>query len=235
MLMETITEILARWGGSLPVSVDVGGLLARSAISHKWKATYRSLVIREALIWRMHDLGQQIVSLSEQGYFLGARILLRSALETLAILIYLNQKTQSVVEGKLSFFEFDEITMKLLMGSRNNSTSQGAINILTVLGKAEKAHPGLAALHERLSESAHPNYDGVLYGYCDTNPEEYKTSFESKWAGNFGAEQEPATSFVLSVFEYEYNEAWPKAWEALEGWLEKHDEELEAQRIASNN
>lgn len=230
--MKEFEKQLSRWSTSLPESVDVGGLLSRSAVAHKWKAPCRSIVIREALLWRMYDLGQQILLLSSNQHFLGARILLRSAIETLAILIYLNQKTQSVVDGELSFFELDEITMQLLMGSRNNATSKTAINILTILAKANKVHDGLVELHERLSESAHPNYDGVLYGFSSTNYEEFATTFENKWAANFGAEQEPATMFAFAVFEYEYNESWPKFWERLESWLKTNDEELESQRIA---
>jgi hypothetical protein len=235
MKMETNAQLLARWKSALPVSVDVGGLISRNAVAHKWKAPFRSLVVREALIWRMHDLGEQIEILSERQYYLGARVLLRSALETLAILIYLNQKMNAVVNGELSFFKFDDVTKKLLMGSRNESTPETTVNILTVLQKAERAHEGIVALHERLSESAHPNYDGVLYGYSNSNPAEYETTFESNWIRNFGVEQEPATEFVLHIFEYEYNEIWPAEFEALEAWLVENDDELEAQRNASNN
>jgi hypothetical protein len=228
--MKEFEKQLARWSVSLPKSIDVGGLFSRSAVAHKWKAPFRSIVIREALLWRMYDLGQQILLLSRKQHILGARILLRSAIETLAILIYLNQKTQSVLDGELSFFAFDEITMQLLMGSRNNVTSKAAINILTILTKADKVHNGLVELHERLSESAHPNYDGVLYGFSTTNYEKFVTTFENKWADNFGAEQEPATMFAFAVFEYEYNESWPRLWEELERWLKTNDEELETFR-----
>lgn len=231
--MKDLEEQLSRWHDSLPTSVDVGGLFSRNNVVHKWKAPFRSLVIREALFWRMHDLGQQILLLSFQQHFLGARILLRSAIETLAIIIYLNQKTQSVLDAELSYFEFDEITIQLLMGSRNNATAKTAINILTILQKADKTHHGLVELHERLSESAHPNYDGVLYGYSELNAEEFLTTFENKWAANFGAEQEPATSFAFEVFEHEYNHAWPRLWEELELWLMANDDTLELQRKVS--
>ncbi|MFM2085032.1 MAG: hypothetical protein RLY95_1850 [Pseudomonadota bacterium] len=163
--METPSELLARWANSKCKNISVGGLLARCPIAHKWKSPYRSLVIRETLFWRMHDLGQQAHLLFSNGHLLGARILLRSALETLGILIYLNQRTNAVISGSFSFFEFSRLTMHLMLGSRNNSTSHPAINILTILQKAEKSHSGLVSLHERLSESAHPNFDGVLYTY----------------------------------------------------------------------
>lgn len=228
--MEEIAQRLENWENSLCPSVNVGGLIARSKTAHKWQATYRSLVVREALFWRMHDLGVQVLYLSKEQHFLGARILLRSALETLALLIYLNQKTEDVVEGKLDFFEFEQITTQLLLGSRNEATSKQSVNILTAIKRADKVHEGLSKLHERLSESAHPNYDGVTYGYSKSNPKEFETVFRSNWVENFGPEQESATAYVLAVFEHEYNEAWPAAWERLEHWLEENDAELEARR-----
>jgi hypothetical protein len=222
MLMGEIEKQLANWGNSLCPSVNVGELLARSETVHKWKATYRSLVVREALMWRMHDLGLQTVSLTKQQHYLGARILLRSALETLAILIYLNQKTEDVVDGNLEFFDFEEVTMQLLMGSRNEATSKHSVNILTALQRADKVHDGLVQMHESLSESAHPNYDGVMYGYSKSNPQEFETAFCNNWIENFATEQEPATAYVLALFEHQYNEVWPSNWERLEGWLEEN-------------
>jgi hypothetical protein len=230
--MEDVRTQLERWGQSLCKDVSVGGLYARCKIAHKWKAPFRSTVVREALLWRMHDLGKQILLLMDTQHILGARILLRSAIETLAVLIYLNQKTESVISGKLSFFEFDEITKQLLMGSKNNATNTAAVNILTVLGHADKVHPGLSRMHTHLSESAHPNYDGVLYGYSSTNPEEFETSFQNNWLQSFGAEQEPATAFVFLVFEIEYNETWSQLMVKLEEWLRENDADLEKQRAS---
>jgi hypothetical protein len=178
----------------------------------------------------MHDLGQQTLLLTEHNHILGARILLRSAIETLGLLIYLNQKTQAVLSGALSFFAFDEITKQLLMGSKNGVTSQAAVNILTVLGQAEKAHPGLVSMHQHLSESAHPNYDGVLYGYSSTDPDKYETHFVNNWLEFFGGEQESATAYVFAVFEHEYDDIWHRQMTQLENWLRSHNDSLEAQR-----
>jgi hypothetical protein len=178
----------------------------------------------------MHDLGQQIVLLAKHNHILGARILHRSAIETLAILIYLNQKTSSVIAGALSLFDFDKVTDKLLLGSKNGATSQVAVNILTVLEKAEKSYPGLVEMHQRLSESAHPNFDGVLYGYSSSDPQKHETHFHNRWVELFGQEQEPGTAFIFAVFEEEYNETWRTLMLSLEQWLKDNDAELERQR-----
>lgn len=228
--MEEVREQLERWSQSLCKDISVGGLMARCKIAHKWIAPFRSFVVREALLWRMQNLGQQILLLTQHQHILGARILLRSAIETLAVLIYLNQKTKAVLSGQLSFFEFDEITKQLLMGSKNGATSVAAVNILTALEKADKSHPGLFSMHKHLSESAHPNYDGVLYGYSSSDPKEYEIHFHNRWLKSFGAEQEPAMTFVFAVFEIEYNETWHQSMTDLEVWLRDNDAILEQQR-----
>ncbi len=178
----------------------------------------------------MHDLGEQAFTLYDNQQILGARILLRSAIETLALLIYLNQKINSVIDESLSFFEFDKITMQLLMGSKNSATDIVAVNILTVLEKAEKEYPGLLEMHRRLSESAHPNFDGVVYGYSSSDPINYETNFHNRWFELYGTGHEPITDIVFAVFEDEYNEVCPKLVENLESWLRENDAMLEQQK-----
>lgn len=185
-------------------------------------------ILRETLLWRMEDLARQSVLLSDHGHILGARILLRSAIETLALLIYINQKMKAVLAGSLSFFDLDEATKQLLLGSKNGATEKQAVNILTVLSHAERDHEGLVEMHQHLSESAHPNYQGVMLGYSSTNPQEHETKFQNNWLRYFGKEQQPGAAFVMGVFEHEYNNVWPDLFSKLEDWLRSHDSELEA-------
>ena len=231
--LEDIHVTLERWNQSLCRSIAVGGFISCCPIAHKWKAPYRMAVLRETLMWRMEDLARQSVLPADNGHILGARILLRSAIETLALLIYTNQKMKAVLAGTFSFFALDEVTKQLLLGSKNGVTEQQAVNILTVLGHAEKDHEGLVEMHQHLSENAHPNYDGVTLGYSSTNPREHETTFHNNWLRYFGKEQEPGVAFVLAVFEHEYNNVWTELFSQLEEWLRVHDAELEAQRAGS--
>ena len=64
--MSEFARLIERWGASLCQRVSVSGLISRCKIAYKWKAPYRCLVIREALFWRMHDLGMQILCLMGQ-------------------------------------------------------------------------------------------------------------------------------------------------------------------------
>ena len=159
--MNTVREALEQWRSALCKEVAVGSVFARDPEVHRWKAPLRSLILRESTAWRAHDLLSQAVYLSEAGHYLGAFILVRSAIETLTVLAYLNQVTRAVVAGKSSYQEFSDKTIRLLLGSKNKSTSAESINVMTALEKVEKRIPGLLDVYVSLSEMAHPNYEGT--------------------------------------------------------------------------
>ena len=98
--MDAPASLLQRWKSSLPEKVSVGGAMAKNPTAYKWKAPYRSLVLREALFWRTYDLLSQAQLLHENHHMLGSRLLLRSALEAVATLAYLNQGTRALLDGE---------------------------------------------------------------------------------------------------------------------------------------
>ena len=227
--MEKIKTILDGWKVSLCKKVELGGLSSRNPTAHKWKATYRSLVLRELALWRFTDLVSQVVLLATGGHVLGSRILLRSAMETLGVLIYLNQKTLLVLQGQESFDSFGDITSRLMLGSKNKSTKHEAVNVVSILKQCDKRYPGIFEVYEKLCESAHPNYDGVCYGYSYVNEKEYETIFENRWEAKYGQELEGSILLAMETFEDEYNEVWPLYFDKLEKWLEENDQILEQQ------
>lgn len=91
--MNAVEQTLVNWKDSLLPQFEVGGLYSRNPTAHKWKAPFRSLTLREAVFWRLHDLFAQSYALHLRDHILGARILLRSGLETVSTLIFLNQAT----------------------------------------------------------------------------------------------------------------------------------------------
>jgi PAS domain-containing protein len=231
--MADLASVLQALKSSLCQEIDVGGLFARSSVAHKWKAPWRALLLRESVAWRLQDLLEQSLVLSRQGGVLGARILLRSAFETLAVLIYLNRSIRSVVAGNLDFHVFTEKTSRLLLGSRDKSTSHEQISILTVLDGADKRYPGLSDWYAALSESAHPNYEGMLLGYSTADQENYVTHFKNRWSDLYGKTHEDAIGACLKVFVGEYNDESTDALQSLEKWLELHDSKLEATKPAA--
>lgn len=226
--MQDFATVLANWKASLCQEIDVGSLFTRSNIVHKWKAPWRGLLLRESVAWRTQDLLEQSYALYLASQLLGARILLRSAFETVAVLIHLNQATRQVVAGTQDFHEFSERTTKLLLGSRDKSTPHESVNILTVLNKAGKRYPALEQCYAALSESAHPNFDGMLSGYSESDWKSHLTKFQNRWRILYGNNHLEDMSVCMAIFDAEYNHEWPDAFEALESWIEQNDAILEA-------
>jgi hypothetical protein len=231
--MPTIEQTLAIWQKSLCTRVEVGGLFARSPVAHKWKTTYRSLELRETVFWRIQDLLSQSYELHLSHHALGARILLRSALETLATLIYLNQATAAVVAGTQDFHQFSNKTSRLLLGSKNKSTEHEAINIISVFEKCEKAYPGIMSLYAELSESAHPNFEGMCFGYSRVDHENYVSEYSNNMCSMYEKRHAPEMELCMSIFHHEYQTEWPKLFERLETWIVENDEMLEATKSGS--
>lgn len=229
---DAVEANLANWGNGLFKKIPVGGLLARNPVAHKWKAPFRSMMLREAAFWREHDLMKQSYLLFREEHVLGARILLRSGFETLAILTYLNLLTQQVLEGSLDFHAFGNKTTKLLLGSRNDEELPKSINVMTVLEKCDKRYPGLLELYADLSESAHPSYEGPCSGYSKINHDEYETVFSNRWMELRGDRHLDSMTLCMETFHHEYDQVWPKLFEEMEEWITANDEKLEATKDA---
>lgn len=230
--MDKVVKVLEAWNSSLCKKIELGALYSRNTTAHKWKATYRSIVLRELTFWRVVDLLNQLVVLFKAGHVLGARILLRSTIETLGILIYLNQKTKAVMEGEETFKKFSDITSQLMLGSKNNTTRLQAINVThTILEKwCEKKYPGIFAIYADLCESAHPNYEGVCFGYSYVNEKDYETVFKNRWTELYAKNLGDLTLEFMRVFEDGYNDVWPTEFEKLEEWLATNDQKLESEK-----
>ncbi|MEH6702404.1 hypothetical protein [Parasphingorhabdus sp.] len=225
--MNEIEQNLANWKDSLLSSIPVAGLLSRNPVAYKWKALFRVWMLREAVLWRMHDLMTQSYSLHQQGHGLGARILLRSGFESLGTLIYLNRLMQKVLDGNLNFHAFCEKTSDLLLGSRNDERGPRSINIITVLDHGNKRYPGLKKLYANLSESAHPSFEGLCTGYSKIDHDEFETNFSNRWMELYGERHTSSMQLCMETFHYEYNEVWTDLLTKLENWIEANDAELE--------
>jgi hypothetical protein len=226
--MTEIDKTLHRWNISLCKQVSVGELLTRSATAHKWKATLRSLTLRECLFWRVHDILSQAHLLHKGGHTLGSRILIRAAIESVATLIHLNQLTTNVLIGTLNFHTFDLKTRHLLLGSRDKSTKHKSINIITVLSHCDTKYEGFSGVYATLSECAHPNYEGMCIGYSNVDFERYETNFSNRWSELWAGRHEPLMKLTCGVFEEEYAVVWPELFQKLEEWLVENDAQLES-------
>jgi hypothetical protein len=227
--MEEIKHKLEQWKSNLCLNINVVGLLSRNRIAYNHKALFRNWMIRECVCWRTHDLLSQAQLLFEKEHILGSRILIRSAIETMAVLVYLNLKTEQVVDNELNFIEYDQITRKLLLGSRNEPTKHSSINILSVLKHCDIKYPGIVGVYETLSENAHPNYEGICFGYSSVDFTNHEENFSNKWSYMWGEKHSPLMKLVIYVFETEYDDIWPELIKKIENWLEINDFKIQKQ------
>jgi len=216
--MEKIKSILVKWQTKKVDKIELG-----SVFSHNPKAPHRSLITRELVFWRIIDLIEQVLLLEKYGHILGARILLRSAYETLGILIYLNQKTKALLDGLISYDDFDSITVRLVLGTKKSSNNIESINILTVLQQCNKKYPGIFEVYKDLSESSHPNFEGMSMGFSEIDDKKYITHFRNRWKELYSDDLEHLLLTCISAFEFEYNDVWQELFELLEKRIEKND------------
>lgn len=230
--MSDIEEQIEAWRTALLKSIPVGGLISRNPIVYKWKSLFRVWMLREAVSWRTQDLLAQSCLLHRFGHDIGARILLRSAFETVAMLIYLNSQIQKLLDGKITFNDFGDLTSVLLLGSRVDDSAPKAKNISTILEKCEQRYPGIGSLYASLSETAHPNYEGLCGGYTKIDHSEFETVFSNRWVERYGENHLNQVKLCMDTFLIEYDQAWVEMIEKLETWVEANDAALEASRVA---
>ena len=174
--ISEVIEILDRWRASLSHEISLAALQSRCPIAYKWKALFRCLLVREALLRRMLALGDGVVLLTGHNQPVGARILLRGAVEATALLEYTVQRMDALVKGHIEWERFDELTTRSIVGRRDFGDIE-VIHILTAVENADKTYPGLKEIHDRLSETVHPNYDGVVGSFVRLDHEEHVAHF----------------------------------------------------------
>jgi len=113
------------------------------------------------------------------------------------------------------------------MGTRNGTTNYSSINIISIIQSCEKRYPKIESVYATLSESAHPNWEGLCFGYSKVDHEEYESLFANRWNELRGDEFEELAIIVLQTFELEYNVEWIRVMEALESWINVNDKLLE--------
>ena len=183
--------------------------------------------MREAVSWRSNDLLPSRSRCTARST-VWERAPLRSAFEPLATLIHLNQLMGQVVDGGLDFHDFDRTTRALALGSRDGATRHQSLNIVTVLDKADRRYPGLKPLYGRLSESAHPNFEGMIAGYSKLDHDARETRFSNRWMQRHGAAHLGAMDLCMTTFVLEHNHVWAAAMTEVEGWIARNDDALEA-------
>lgn len=185
---------------SLPKVVD------RASISLSAKMPFKVMVYRETLIWRTEELARCACDLYQREDIGSAIILTRAVTENAAAVWYLMQLIRGANDAP-HVKGLDERIMKLVMGSRSIDEMPDALNVQTMLKKAEKSFPGILSAYDSLSEFAHPNWSGTSGLYSEIDHDEFLTHLGKNMRsieGPLGLGLNSLTN-ALAMFEHAYN------------------------------
>jgi hypothetical protein len=208
-LMDEIRARLDLLESSLPKRVDGW------ALSQMSKLPFKVLVYREALSWRMAELGRVAFEEFEKGRLAAAIVLTRAAVETSAGLWYLCAKVDASVESA-EVGDIDDYLMKLIAGiatgaptdvSTGEAITPRPIKVGVFLKEVEKDIEGFSHQYGILSEYAHPNWAGTVYLYAKYDKEKGLADFGQN-IRNPGSTKGTGVnnlSVALAMFERSYN------------------------------
>lgn len=144
-----------------------------ASASFKAKMPFKALSIRELMIWRVSDLSESAIKLIDNFNIVGAIIIIRSIIESVALIFYLYKKVENSIENK-TIDGVDDKLMRLLLGGKLADSKVEAINALTLVDQLSKTAPGVREYYDDLSEFAHPNWSGSFGSYGTLNEKEMK-------------------------------------------------------------
>lgn len=147
-----------------------------ASISHIAKTPYKILCLREALLWRSEEISRNCISLLRSGDIVTAAVLSRCLTENSAVCWYAMELILDRNSGK-RINDFDEFSMRLLMGHKTWEEMPDPVNIMTQIDKADKTVSGLRANYDRLSELTHPNYMGTSFMFSQIDRNKILTNF----------------------------------------------------------
>ena len=160
--LDDARDLIVKLKIELPAKIDFFQLSEKSKLP--WKAASLSALC----FYRIVELGEVSVDLYERRLPVSAFLITRSAMETTAILYWLYEKLTKAVENN-NKEEVSQFLDKAMLGSKNKLSPLDSYNSLTAIDKVEKIHEGFRENYDSLSETSHPNWQGLLcpYGKID--------------------------------------------------------------------
>jgi len=130
-----------------------------------YKPTFEADYYREIALHRLIELIESAYSLYKADLLVGSIVVARAAQETLAIIWFVNEKLERLVETK-DISQFASTMKRLILGWSKDPEFPEKMNILTCIKSVDKKLDGKFLRHyEMLSEYAHPNYSGTMGAY----------------------------------------------------------------------
>jgi hypothetical protein len=208
-LVDEIRGRLELLESSLPRRVDGW------ALSQLSKLPFKVSVCREALSWRMAEVGRAAYEEFGKDKLAAAIVLTRATLETSAALWYLCVKVAHSVESA-EVGDIDDYLMKMSMGIATDPPTDaktGApaaprpIRIGKFLDRVEKDINGFNLQYGYLSEYSHPNWAGTVYPYSKFDEQNGTADFGQNIRKPDGTRRMCVRSLgvALLMFERSYN------------------------------
>jgi hypothetical protein len=151
--LDDIRKGLEEIRAVLPTSIEASAFKTRS------KIPFKALCCRAGLLWRFDELGRAACDSCDRGDVVAAMVLTRALIETACKLWHLRELIARQVDNGVES-NFDELMVRLLVGNKIEGPTE-AINVLTLIDRADATFPRIRYIYDNLSESAHPNYDGT--------------------------------------------------------------------------
>jgi hypothetical protein len=171
-LLAEAREHVAHITANLPVAVDVLAIPWTTS-----KAPYIALCSREAQTWRAEEFARAACDMFERGDLVVGVANTRGAVESVGAIWYLKCLVEEeVARGGAADGIYDKLR-QLHLGSRVEETMPQAINVITMLKRADKDIPGVWESYERMSEFGHPNYSGAAGVFGEPDRETLITHF----------------------------------------------------------
>jgi len=151
----------------------------------------------------MTEISEAACHLYEKNKLISAFTLTRSALETAALLFWLDKKVGEIIkQDKVG--SVDEFLMKALFGSRNKGARKDAFNVLTAIKHFNKRFKRIQGCYDNLSDYAHPNFEGTLSMYAQHDQLNKYTNLSISSDPSRRSEGLPLLCAALKSFEYYY-------------------------------
>ena len=168
---DDVDKILKELKENPPKEVNVQSMGGYNNIVAKY------MIARAGLLHRAFELAVSANNCLQNKEIVSSILLIRALFETSSVFGFIHYKIDNFIKTK-NIKDFDTDITNILYGTRNGTTANKSINILTIIDKINKEIPEYRSLYDRLSEYAHPNFTGtsLLYGSPQHNMVKFETT-----------------------------------------------------------
>ncbi|QVW36202.1 hypothetical protein KIP69_04935 [Geobacter sulfurreducens] len=152
-----------------------------------------SRVWKESKLYRIVDLASAALTMFEDSRLVPGCTLTRSLYETVAQMYYIQKKMKEAIENK-KLEEIHDYVVRGAWGSKDKSTEQEALQVLTAIDHLDKEFGGKDE-YFHLCEYAHPNFKGGIGIYSEIKIPAYDVIFGMNPQGL------PITAFGLGALD----------------------------------